>query len=111
MFQFSSSRFNGADINYRQGLHLASTTNMLNSDINLAKNIIMRFNLFSVALTELAEIMDNASIQRVEGDETFDEQGIGEGRLLAGVHQYENQQVFEAVLNDDMIEKDEGDKY
>jgi hypothetical protein len=70
-------------------------------------------NLFSVTLTELAEIMDNASIQPVKGDEAVDGHGIAEERLLAAVQQYANQQVFEAVLNDDgqLIEKDEGDKY
>jgi hypothetical protein len=46
------------------------------------------FNLFTVALTELTEIIGNASIHPMEA---FDENGVSDELLLSAVKEYENQ--------------------
>jgi hypothetical protein len=54
------------------------------------------FNLFTVTLTELTEIIDNASIPPMKDVEAFDDNGVSDELLLSAVKEYENQQVVEA---------------
>jgi hypothetical protein len=51
------------------------------------------FNLFTVALTELTEIIDNATIQPMEA---FDDNGVCDELLLSAVKERANQQLIEA---------------
>jgi hypothetical protein len=58
------------------------------------------FNLFTVALTELAEIIDNATIQPMEA---FDDNGVCDELLLSAVKEHENRQIIEADQTDKEI--------
>jgi hypothetical protein len=58
------------------------------------------FNLFTVALPELAEIIDNATIQPMEA---FDDNGVCDELLLSAVKEHENQQIIEADHTDKEI--------
>jgi hypothetical protein len=56
--------------------------------------------LFTVALTELTEIIDNATIQPMEA---FDDNGVCDELLLSAVKEHENQQTIEADHTDKEI--------